>query len=853
LATSGSSIITNSADPAFLTAIDLTGSGNLDLVQGNSLDLGGGSAPADTLILLNDGKGNFIGPTSYVAQSTYGVADLNGDGVPDLVGLGTGGVGLAFAPGIGDGSFRALPHTPSLPQTQAVAVADMNGDGLTDAIVYQQNSIPLVLLGRGDGQFTPVPNASLPAAGGFIVTADFNGDGKTDVASIQPGRAAAGTDPQANGAVAIYLGNGDGTMAFAQQTTLNNAAFVSAAAGDFNGDKKQDLVLIYFNINGLAGGALFLAGNGDGTFGAAQSISLLDPSPGTVQAADLNGDGITDIVVSGSQSLSATYLGNSSATFPFLEMIPSGGVIADLNGDGKLEYIQLLNGLLAVSTVGSDGKFSGGVGSNIPSGQGSNFSLSVGDLNNDGLADIAVIFVTESFTPGLGYVQGLNVLLNQGGNSFTEDPTTYYIGSVNTQYLDSAPRYAGIPVAAARLNRNIPATGSKQALDLLVYSDSGLTTLLNQLNSATRPSPTVNVSVAGGVTTITKGETVTLEAMIAAPGSTTPTGMVSFFAGVAELGSSAVTNGVASVTAPITVSGSLILRASYSGDTNYGPSSGFTSLMVNAPSATITALTASATTLNEGQQVVLQATVQGNSPGGTVTFLNGTTSLGTATLAGGSATLTTSFTTAGTIAVTASYGGDANNLASTSSAINITVAAPGFGISATPSSATIAAGQSATFTITVTPTGGFADAVSLSCGALPNLSNCSFSSPSVTPSNGQAAQVQLTIATAAATARLLRIPRAPAPWVPAGALMSFGGMVGLLGRSRKRQWLRSFRVITLAMICLGAGICFIGCGGGGSSVPRNPGTPAGTSAIVVSASAANGISPHTANIQLTIQ
>ena len=54
LATSGSSIITNTADPEFLTAIDLPGSGNLDLVQGNSLDLGGGSAPADTLILLKE-------------------------------------------------------------------------------------------------------------------------------------------------------------------------------------------------------------------------------------------------------------------------------------------------------------------------------------------------------------------------------------------------------------------------------------------------------------------------------------------------------------------------------------------------------------------------------------------------------------------------------------------------------------------------------------------------------------------------------------------------------------------------------------------------------------------------------
>ena len=115
LATSGSSIITNSADPAFLTAIDLTGSGNLDLVQGNSVDLVGGSAPADTLILLNDGKGNFTGPNSYVAQSTYGVADLNGDGVPDLVGLGTAGVGLALLPGLAMEASRPFPIRRAFP------------------------------------------------------------------------------------------------------------------------------------------------------------------------------------------------------------------------------------------------------------------------------------------------------------------------------------------------------------------------------------------------------------------------------------------------------------------------------------------------------------------------------------------------------------------------------------------------------------------------------------------------------------------------------------------------------------------------------------------------------------------
>ena len=153
----------------------------------------------------------------------------------------------------------------------------------------------------------------------------------------------------------------------------------------------------------------------------------------------------------------------------------------------------------------------------------------------------------------------------------------------------------------------------------------------------------------------------------------------------------------------------------------------------------------STTSVNEQQQFTLTATVQGNSPTGTVTFLNGTTALGTAQLANGSASLTTSFADAGTVSVTASYGGDPNNLGSVSAPLQVTVVAPGFSVAASPASATITPGQSATFTLTVTPAGGFNSAVSFACGGLPSLATCAFSSASVTPANGQPAQSTLTI------------------------------------------------------------------------------------------------------------
>jgi hypothetical protein len=479
---------------------------------------------------------------------------------------------------------------------------------------------------------------------------------------------------------------------------------------------------------------------------------------------------------------------------------------------------------------------------------GGYYATAVGDVNGDGLPDIAANVQSES---------DVTIFLNQGGGSFTQDQTQYFAGSGQLQ----ASVYSGsqTAIALARLNASSAATGTQHTFDGLVYSSGGLTALLNQSNPAPQPLPEMSVSFAGGVSSITTGASVTVNAALFVTGATPPTGTVNFFAGSTQMGTSAVTDGAASVTAPVTGNGGVVIRAVYSGDNTYGSVTGFASLTVNAPVASTTTLTASATTADEKQQLTLTATVQGNSPTGTVTFLSGTTSLGTGTLSAGSATLTTSFANAGTVSVTASYAGDANNLSSVSSPVTITVVAPSFAVGASPASATVTAGQSATFTITVTPAGGFASAVNLSCGALPSESNCVFSSQPVTPANGQPAQVKLTISTAASSADLRRsMHNLPGrdPWLPGGAIVSLAGLIGFLrNRAAGRRYHYWLRTMSLWIIACGVGMSLIGCGGsgGGNSTPTNPGTPAGTSNITISASVSGGNSTQTANIQLTIQ
>jgi len=131
--------------------------------------------------------------------------------------------------------------------------------------------------------------------------------------------------------------------------------------------------------------------------------------------------------------------------------------------------------------------------------------------------------------------------------------------------------------------------------------------------------------------------------------------------------------------------------------------------------------------------VTSTATITGNNPTGNVAFTANGTTLGTVPLISGKATLQTSFATAGTYSVTAAYGGDGANAASNLPEVAIVVARPDYSIQAQPKSATIRAGQSATFSITLTATGGYSGTINLSCGSLPSEATCSFTQASVNP------------------------------------------------------------------------------------------------------------------------
>jgi LPXTG-motif cell wall-anchored protein len=162
------------------------------------------------------------------------------------------------------------------------------------------------------------------------------------------------------------------------------------------------------------------------------------------------------------------------------------------------------------------------------------------------------------------------------------------------------------------------------------------------------------------------------------------------------------------------------------------------------------------------------------------------------------------------------------------------VTAPSYAISASPTSQTIQAGQSAQFTITVAPAGGFSSTVNFSCGTLPGETTCSFSPSTVAP-NGGPASTTLTISTTASTAKL---EPHNSPWIPASGL-ALAGVLGLsLRRRRRYSWM--MRVLSSVFILSAVITAVGGCGGGGNMSDGgggNSGTPVGSYTVSVSASA----------------
>ena len=171
--------------------------------------------------------------------------------------------------------------------------------------------------------------------------------------------------------------------------------------------------------------------------------------------------------------------------------------------------------------------------------------------------------------------------------------------------------------------------------------------------------------------------------------------------------------------------------------------------------------------------------------------------------------------------------------------------AANFALTASPSSNTVSAGQSASYTVTVTPSGGFSQSVSLGCGILPTGAICGFSPASVTPSNANPVTSKLSISTTAGSGS---VPHGwpPAPPGPIGLRILGWLLVAGTGAMVLRRRLARVRLAVLAVLALFAALATLtapACGGGSSSSSSpSMATPAGTYTVLVTGSTPAGAS-----------
>jgi FG-GAP-like repeat/FG-GAP repeat len=237
--------------PLNASVADINGDGIPDLIVVNEGDPFNNGQGAGVAVLLGHGDGTFQAAKKYALMpyvASVAVGDFNHDGIPDLVvtmadfNTGQGGsVGVLL--GNGDGTFQAAVHYAAHSGPISVAVADLNGDGIPDLAVANVFSNDLsVLLGKGDGTFQAAVNylvgpfpQFISASKSCLAVKDFNGDGIPDLAVL------------CAGGVRVLLGNGDGTF---QTTAISYVAGPDAVVvGDFNGDGLPDLAVCIAGLN----------------------------------------------------------------------------------------------------------------------------------------------------------------------------------------------------------------------------------------------------------------------------------------------------------------------------------------------------------------------------------------------------------------------------------------------------------------------------------------------------------------------------------------------------------------------------------------------------------------------------
>ncbi|MDW8265945.1 MAG: FG-GAP-like repeat-containing protein, partial [Gemmataceae bacterium] len=345
---------------------------------------------------------------------TVRMADFNNDGFDDVFvaihGSNSFGgvfnlVSVFLADGRGGLQARQDTTVPTSLRFNDAEVADFNRDGKMDVVVAG-NPVS-VLYGNGNGTFTVVSLGG--DAGGthqpLLAVADLDLDGDIDIVG------SAGALPS-HGATVIYRNNGDGT--FGPRTVVaGQVGFrYGLEVGDLTGDGRPEIVFRHDTSTTIQ--EVVLRANADGSYTTIRDAR--ESFGGAFTLVDATGDGRLDIV--GTRLVR----NNGDETFTDLGFYLTADqfIVRDLDGDGRQDLVRMFyDGNAAEVWL----EFYRLVGAGFQRlafrnlGGDSAYSVAIGDVNGDGLLDVAAAS-SSNFHHTAHQQTAINLLVNQGGYQF---------------------------------------------------------------------------------------------------------------------------------------------------------------------------------------------------------------------------------------------------------------------------------------------------------------------------------------------------------------------------------------------------------------------------------------------------
>lgn len=274
--------------PVRLTMDDVNQDGIMDIITANNLS-------RNLSVLLGDGSGQFVpsAGSSFSAGrgvGNFALGDVDNNGTSDIVAI--SGNDVLVLLGDGNGEFTVTGETFPTDGSfvQSIALADVDANGTLDAVTTNRFSDDIsVLLGNGAGGFSLSPGSPLPVGDDptSVALGDVNGDGFVDVV----------TTNSISDDISVMIGDGSGGFEAAPGSPFMTGDLpFSLVTADIDGDGNLDVVTANFN----SGDASVLLGDGNGVFMAASDSPFsVGSGPLSIALNDVDGDGISDVVVVG--------------------------------------------------------------------------------------------------------------------------------------------------------------------------------------------------------------------------------------------------------------------------------------------------------------------------------------------------------------------------------------------------------------------------------------------------------------------------------------------------------------------------------------------------------------------------